>query len=142
MAEEFRAELTIQSSIDQLEKIRGFVSQAAEAFGFEECEGYKIVMAVDEACSNIIRHGYGKNSNEKLHIVIQTTDNRFIVTVNDRGKSYDLRTHSLPDMEAYLAAKKSGGLGIKLIRSLVDEIQYEQSNGENKLVLTKRLPSR
>jgi len=48
----------------------------------------------------------------------------------------------LPDMEAYLAAKKSGGLGIKLIRSLVDEIQYEQSNGENKLVLTKRLPSR
>jgi len=142
MAEEFRAELTIQSSIDQLEKIRGFVSQAAEAFGFEECEGYKIVMAVDEACSNIIRHGYGKNSNEKLHIVIQTTDNRFIVTVNDRGKCYDLRTHPLPDMEAYLTAKKSGGLGIKLIRSLVDEIQYEQSNGENKLVPTKRLPSR
>ncbi len=142
MAEEFKAELTIQSSIDQLEKIRGFVSQAAASFGFEEREGYKIVLAVDEACSNIIRHGYGKNADEKLHIVIQTADNRFIVTVNDSGKSYDIRTHPLPDMEAYLAAKKSGGLGIKLIRSLVDEIEYEQSNGENKLVLTKRLPSR
>jgi serine/threonine-protein kinase RsbW len=142
MAEEFKAELTIQSSIEQLEQIRGFISKAAEAFGFEERESYKIVLAVDEACSNIIRHGYGKNADEKLHIVIQTVDNRFTVTVNDNGKSYDIRTHPMPDMEAYFAAKKSGGLGIKLIRSLVDEIEYEQSNGENKLVLTKRLPAR
>ncbi|MGQ9805470.1 MAG: ATP-binding protein [Chlorobiales bacterium] len=142
MAEEFKVELTIQSSVDQLEKIRNFISKAAQAFGFEESESYKIVLAVDEACSNIIRHGYGKNADEKLHIVIQTADNRFTVTVNDNGKSYDIRTHPLPDMEAYLAAKKSGGLGIKLIRSLVDEIEYEQSNGENKLVLTKRLPAR
>ncbi len=142
MAEEIKAELTIQSSIEQLEQIRGFVWRAAHAFGFEEREGYKIVLAVDEACSNIIRHGYGKNSEEKLHIMIQTSDNRFTVTVNDHGKSYDIRTHPLPDMEAYFAAKNSGGLGIKLIRSLVDEIEYEQSNGENKLVLVKRLPSR
>ncbi len=142
MAEEFKAELTIQSSMEYLEQIRGFVSKAAETFGFEELEGYKIVLAVDEACSNIIRHGYGKSSDEKLHIVIQASDNRFTVTVNDSGKTYDIRTHPLPDMEAYLAAKKSGGLGIKLIRSLVDEIEYEQSNGENKLVLTKRLPAR
>ncbi len=142
MAEEFKAELTIQSSIEHLEKIRGFVSQAAEAFGFEECEGYKIVLAVDEACSNIIRHGYDQNPNGQLHIVIQTSDNRFTVTLNDHGKSYDILTHPLPDMEAYLAAKKSGGLGIKLIRSLVDEIEYKQSNGENQLVLTKRLPAR
>ncbi len=142
MAEEFKAELTIQSSIDQLEKVRDFVSEAAQAFGFEECEGYKIVMAVDEACSNIIRHGYNKKPDQKLHIVIQTDGNRFTVIVNDSGKSYDICNHPLPDMETYLAAKRSGGLGIKLIRSLVDEIQYEHSNGENKLVLTKRLPSR
>jgi serine/threonine-protein kinase RsbW len=142
MAEEFKTELTIQSSMEQLESIRNFVSKAAQTFGFEEHEGYKIVLAVDEACSNIIRHGYGKNSDEKLHIVIQTTDNRFTVTVNDNGKTYDIRTHPLPDMKAYLAAKKSGGLGIKLIHLLVDEIEYEQSNGENKLVLTKRLPNR
>lgn len=142
MAGEFRTELTIQGSIEQLERIRGFVSKAAEAFGFEEREGYKIVLAVDEACSNIIRHGLEKNSDEKLHIIIQTSDNRFTVTVNDNGKKYDIRTHPLPDMETYFAAKQSGGLGIKLIRSLVDEIEYEHSNGENKLVLTKRLPAR
>lgn len=142
MAEEFKAELTIQSSVEQLEKIRNFISQAAQAFGFEENEGYKIVLAVDEACSNIIRHGYGRKTDEQLHIVIQASDNRFTVTVNDSGKGYDIRTHPLPDMEAYLAAKKSGGLGIKLIRSCVDEIEYQRSNGENKLVLTKRLPAR
>ncbi|MFN3345114.1 MAG: ATP-binding protein [Chloroherpetonaceae bacterium] len=142
MAEEFKAELTVQSSMEQLEKIRGFVSKAAEMFGFKEDDGYKIVLAVDEACSNIIRHGYGKNSDEKLHIVIQTADNRFTVTVNDNGKSYDIRTHPLPDMETYLASKKKGGLGIKLIRALVDEIEYEHRNGENKLVLVKRLPAR
>lgn len=140
MAEEFKAELTIQSRLDELEKIRRFVSKAARAVGFAECDGYKIVLAVDEACSNIIRHGYGQNTNEKLHIVIQSSGNQFTVTVNDNGKSYDPRKHPVPDTNAYLAARKSGGLGIKLMHLLVDEIKYEQSDGANKLVLIKRLP--
>lgn len=142
MAEAFKAELTVQSNVEELEKIREFVSKAAQRFGFAESEGYKIVLAVDEACSNIIRHGYDKNPDAKLRVVIETIDDSFVVTLNDSGKSYDIRLHQLPDMPAYFAARRSGGLGIKLIRSLVDDIEYERADGENKLVLIKRLPPR
>ncbi len=142
MVEEFKAELTIQSRSEHLKTIRDFISQAAKMFGFEECDVYKIQLAVDEVCTNIIEHGYNQNPSGQLYIVIQALDNRFIVTVTDKGKSYDIRAHRLPDMEEYLMSRRGGGLGIKLIRSFVDEIEYEQSNGENKLVLKKRLPAR
>ncbi|MCS6988565.1 MAG: ATP-binding protein [Chloroherpetonaceae bacterium] len=141
MAEAFKAELTVRSDVEELEKVRDFVSQAAKRFGFEERDGYNIVLAVDEACSNIIRHGYDQNANAKLRIAIETIGDSFVVTLNDSGKTYDLRLHQLPDMPAHLAARKRGGLGIMLIRSLVDDVEYERIDGENKLVLIKRRPA-
>jgi serine/threonine-protein kinase RsbW len=139
MAESFKEEITVQSNVEELGAIRSFIAEAANRFGFEEREGYKIVLAVDEACSNIIRHGYNKENGKQLHITIEANAQRFTVIVNDNGRSYDIRNHQLPDMEKYFSERKSGGLGIKLIRSLIDEIEYEQIDGENKLVLTKRL---
>jgi serine/threonine-protein kinase RsbW len=139
MADYQRREIVIGSSTTELEVVRTFVGDAAEHFGFREKETYQIILAVDEACSNVIRHGYNKEDAHEIRIAVEGKDKRFTITVSDTGESYDIRAHNLPNMNQYLAEHRSGGLGIKLIRTLVDDIQYEQTDTVNRLVLTKNL---
>ena len=142
--EELLDSLTVHSRLEELQAIRAFIARAAERFGFSDIDCNKIQLAVDEACSNIIRHAYAQDSKEDLKIsIIKTTlgsDRRFTVLIDDNGKSYDILSHKVPDMKDYIEREhKKGGLGIKIIRMVMDEIHYQTDAGSNRLILTKIL---
>lgn len=134
--------LTVPSDRSQLERIRKFVCEAAREFGFSETEINKIELAVDEACSNVIRHAYGDDASRSFDVLVETNREEFSVVIEDTGKSYDILTHKLPEMPVYLREHRPGGLGIKLIRTLMDNVDYEPLHGRNRLTLTKRLHPR
>ncbi|MFN3385781.1 MAG: ATP-binding protein [Candidatus Thermochlorobacter sp.] len=140
MLDKTRATLTIHSQTDELERVRQFVRDAALRFGFSRNDAEKIVTATDEACANVILHGYNSDPSRHINIGIETNGKSFAVTIDDDGKSYDLRKHVAPDMKVYLAERRRGGLGIKLIHMLVDDIEYVVRGSHNRLTLTKRLP--
>ncbi|MCS7012610.1 MAG: ATP-binding protein [Chloroherpetonaceae bacterium] len=133
--------LTILSRTDELGRVRAFVREAALQFGFSAADAEKIVLATDEACANVIRHGYNGEPFHFINISIETNGRAFAVVIDDDGKSYDLRTHIIPDTQQYFKERQRGGLGIKLIRLLVDEIDYIADGSHNRLRLTKRLPN-
>jgi len=141
MSDKIRATLTIQSRTVELERARQFVREAAINFGFPPSEAEKIVLATDEACANVICHGYNSDPTHTINIAIETNGKSFAVMIDDEGKSYDLRTHITPDMKKYFEERHRGGLGIKLIRLLVDEIEYAAHGSHNRLTLTKHLPN-
>jgi serine/threonine-protein kinase RsbW len=133
--------LKIQSQTENLSLVRDFVSTIARDFGFDEESVNKIALAVDEACTNIIKHSYEFASNKDIEIDITTRQGQLEIVITDRGKSFDPTMIKIPDMKEYLSKYKRGGLGMYLMRSLMDKVEYKITHGKkNEVRLVKSLP--
>ncbi|MCX6143223.1 MAG: ATP-binding protein [Ignavibacteriales bacterium] len=131
---------TIESRTDNLLEVREFVLRAARVFGFSEEEASKIVLAVDEACTNVIKHAYQFAPDREIEIVIQPVKDRMQITVIDDGKSFNPSIAKLPDLKQHLSHYRRGGLGIYLMRTLMDKVEYKYAPGKkNEVRLTKYL---
>ena len=133
--------LHIQSQTEKLNLVRDFVSAAAQKFGFDEETIGKIILAVDEACTNIIKHSYGYGPHHDIDIEIGQDGKKFEIIITHRGKSFDPGAVRTPDMKEYLSHFRRGGLGIHLMRSLMDVVEYTTLPDQSNVVrLVKYLP--
>jgi len=122
-----------------LDEIREFVGGIARAGGFGDRDVYNIQLAADEAASNIIEHAYEGVSNGVLEISCGVKGNVITIILVDHGESFDPSEIPMPDLKADLSERKIGGLGIFLMRKLMDEVHYEiKPNKNNVLTMTKR----
>jgi serine/threonine-protein kinase RsbW len=131
-------QLKIPSQTDNLELIRNFVSGVAKKVGFDANDTNKIELAIDEACSNVIKHAYKHDEHQDIDIAIKIDYQKIAIIVTDRGDSFRMKDVELPDMKNYLAELRVGGLGIYLMKTLMDEVDYKtDSNGQNKVQMVK-----
>lgn len=127
------------AKFEYLDEIREFVGDIARAGGFSDKDVYNIQLATDEAASNIIEHAYEKISDGILELSCGMQDDAIKITLIDRGESFDPSEVPLPDLKADLSDRKIGGLGIFLMRKLMDEVHYEpKSDKSNVLTMIKR----
>ena len=127
------------AKFEYLDEIREFVGDIARAGGFGHKDVYNIQLAADEAASNIIEHAYEGVSNGVLELSCEVRSEILTIIMVDHGESFDPSVIPLPDLKADLSDRKIGGLGIFLMRKLMDEVQYEtKSNRSNVLTMTKR----
>jgi serine/threonine-protein kinase RsbW len=129
--------LSVPGRTDQLERIRAFVSDAARRTGFTEEDVNKIELAVDEACSNVIEHAYGREVDGDIEVAVRADRGKITVTVSDTGRSFKFDGVQAPDMKRYLAELRVGGLGIYLMRMLMDDVTYRSRAGRNELRMVK-----
>ncbi len=133
-------QLKIPSQSDNLVIIRDVVSKVAYKAGFNKDDVSKIELAVDEACANVIKHAYTKNSNNSIEVIIQTDKQKFVVTVSDKGKGFNPKDIKFPDMKDYLTEMRVGGLGIYLIETLMDKVDFNIKPGvRNQVKMVKYL---
>ena len=133
--------LVIQSRTENLRRVREFISEAARGAGFDEESVQKIALAVDEACTNIIKHSYQFAPEGEIEILIHTRDGSFEVMITDHGKSFDPDAVQVPDMKEYIRKYRRGGLGMYLMRSLMDVVEYSTSpDAKNTVRLVKFMP--
>ncbi|NUO79526.1 ATP-binding protein [candidate division KSB1 bacterium] len=126
--------LRIPSQTENLEIIREFVTGIARKVGFPEDDASKIEIAVDEACTNVIEHAYNKDERKLIDIVIQIDPQKFTITITDQGKGFDPDKVKTPDMKKYLEEMRVGGLGIFLMQTLMDEIDFDVVGGRKNQV--------
>ncbi len=105
--------------------VRALVGEISSKIGFEDEQTDKLVLAVDEACTNVIRHAY-KNSNDKRIVITFTLSmDYFEIMIRDFGGGADPSTFQGRDLEEV----RPGGLGIHFIKSAVDKIEYDTPPG-------------
>jgi CheY-like chemotaxis protein len=126
----------------RLEEIPAFLAflraRLAEA-GAGEAVWQALRLAVDEACSNVIAHGY-RGAVGTIRLAVAVGDGRAIVTVTDAAPPFDPALVPPPDLDAPWPERRVGGLGWHLLRSVVDEVRYQPAGeGGNVLTLVKRL---
>jgi serine/threonine-protein kinase RsbW len=132
--------LRIPSQKDNLEMIRKFVAGVAKKVGFECDDVNKIELAMDEACTNVIEHAYQNDENQNIDVAIKIDYQKFTIVVTDKGKSFKPNDIELPDMESYLAELRVGGLGIYLMKKLMDEVEFRSNEkGKNEVRMVKYL---
>ena len=131
--------LTFDADFQYLDDIRDFVGEAAHQVGFSEKEIYSIQLAADEASTNIIEHAYAGVENGRIEIDCNITGDDLKIVMRDRGKSFDPSSVPEPNVNADLSKRKIGGLGMYLMRQLMDEVHYETSSEMgNTLTMIKR----
>lgn len=130
--------MRISASTDELEKIRSFVAAHASEFGFGETDVNDIVLAVDEACTNIIKYAYEWNPEKHISVSVAFRSNEMLVSIIDEGKPFDAGSYQTPTPEEQLKNKKRSGYGILLIRKLMDNVEYRKRQSSNEIRMTKK----
>jgi len=133
-------ELTVKSTTNNLAIIREFVENIARESGFSKEIVSKISLAVDEACTNVIKHAYKFSPDREIKILTQFNDSKLTIRITDSGDKFDPNLIPEPNLKEYHKQKKVGGLGMFLMKKLMDEVQYHTLSGnQNQVVLVKYL---
>ena len=130
-------ELTIPSDPKYMRLVRGLVAAAGEVVGFEKRDVNSLCLAVDEACTNIIKHAYDGNHTQRIEVHLAMHPDRLDVRLRDYGRKTDpakIKPRELHDV-------RPGGLGVHFIREIMDDVVYDVSaDVGTELRMTKSLP--
>jgi len=121
---------------DNLEELFVFVEQALASLNAPASDRGKMMMALDEALTNVVLYAYPEDQRGTVGIHLSRDDNTITAEVVDHGKPFDPTAHPAPDITLPIEQRPIGGLGIHLMRNLVTSLRYYRKNGENHLVLT------
>jgi serine/threonine-protein kinase RsbW len=126
------------AALEDLATIRGFVRQAAGSLLVDEEVVPDLVIATDEAATNIIRHGY-RGRGGPIEVEVERVGDSVVIRLRDEAPVFDPTTRAAPDLLVPLEQRPTGGLGIHLARSSVDRMVHRRSGAGNELTLVKRL---
>lgn len=127
-------------SIENLKGVRDFIRGALKEHHVSELQISEIVLALDEMCSNLMIHAHQCNPDDlfELHIDVEK-DRPVVFEIIDDGTSFDINQFSEPELGNLVHEKRKGGLGIRLVKSIMDKIEYQHSSGKNVCRLIKKV---
>jgi serine/threonine-protein kinase RsbW len=132
--------LKVPSATENLAIIREFVANVGSQAGLADDDVAKLELAVDEACANVIEHAHGHDSNKEVTVRATFDAATLRIEVVDEGEGFDPTAVPAVPVEQMVHDRRTGGLGLRVMRSLMDEVSYEIVPGErNRLRLLKRI---
>ena len=135
-------EIELPATLENLAKVFEFLNEAFESLDVSVSTKGQIKMCVEEIYVNITRYAYNPEVGPaKLCFTVddEISPAKMIITLSDRGKPYDPLKHDDPDFELDLEDAPIGGLGIYLVKSTMDKVEYELKDGQNILTMEKSL---
>jgi len=134
----FQKQLLVKSRTENLTTVRDFIFLHASAVGFPADIIDNIILAVDEACTNIIKHAYNHSPEGEILIKLNYNGSNLAVEITDYGFSFEPDKVPDPDLQKYYRQHKVGGLGMYLMKTLMDEVKYVSVPGKyNQVLLIK-----
>ncbi|MCX6153963.1 MAG: ATP-binding protein [Candidatus Kapabacteria bacterium] len=119
------------SEYSELAKIRDFISENALGHGIGEEIVSKVALAVDEACANLIRHAYKLDKSHEICISLQINPDNLEIDILDDGQPFNPLEVPTQNMKDYFDRYQKGGLGIHIIKKIMDEIVYIPSDTDH-----------
>jgi serine/threonine-protein kinase RsbW len=126
--------ITLPAQLENLPKMITAVVDCAKARGFPTGKTSEIELAAEEALVNICSYAYPEQAGE-FEVIAEVNGNDFIIKIIDSGIPFDITALSDPDVTADADNRKLGGLGVFLMKRMVDELRYRRENGRNILEL-------
>ena len=137
MSQKFR--ITRAAELETLGIFRDFIASVCARAGLDDATCYDLKIAMDEACANVIQHGYADLNPGSLILDLEVDARQVVMTITDFGHPFEPREHDAPDIQAALAGEPTSGFGLVIIYNTMDQVDYRVTEEGNQLILTKRL---
>jgi sigma-B regulation protein RsbU (phosphoserine phosphatase) len=131
--------IALEANLPNLPRMREFVVEACEQLGVNENVCFSVKLAVDEACTNLLQHGYKNTDPSDIHLCIEHLGHKLKIQIEDTGYPFHPDLAAPPDLELSLEDREPGGLGVYFMKEMVDEISYESKDGVNRLTIGMNL---
>jgi len=132
-----RYQLTRAAELESLSIFRQFITDCCSKHNISNESVFELKLAVDEACTNIIEHGYKGMDPGSIILSFRIESDRILVQITDFGHIFEPAEAPRPDVAAALEDRELGGLGLFLIYQTMDNIDYQSSEDGNTLTFTK-----
>ena len=129
----------LRSDLAELDTLSKHVHKFGSSIGLSKKFLFEINLALDELFTNIISYGYQDDQDHLIEITITPLNNTLELCIEDDGVPFNLIDVADPDLPCDIESCKIGGLGIHLIKNLMDEVCYKRTEGKNQLTLKKEL---
>ena len=134
-------QLTLKNDLSLVKELNSFVKSVNQEMGLDKSLGMKLMLAVEEAVVNVMDYAYPNGMEGEVRIDVKVTPDRMNYTITDRGMAFEPTEVSKVDTSLSVEDRPIGGLGIFLVRNLMDSINYERNDGKNILTLMKNINS-
>jgi serine/threonine-protein kinase RsbW len=131
--------LKVSCSIENLKDIRSFVNKRLQELSVNEIEINMMMLAVDEICANIIIHSNNSDKNQYLEIKIIDENHGIAFEIFDKGQSFDINGYQAPAIDDLVQSKRKGGLGLMLVKRIMDKIEFKKEKGYTVCHLFKKV---
>ena len=115
----------VPCAIENLKSIRNFVNNLT-CTGLSISELKLVVLAIDEVCANLFIHSHSCNSEDRIELKIVNRHDGIGVEIVDFAKGFDIGSYKEPELENVIVNRQSGGMGLILVKRIMDEVSYEQ----------------
>ena len=129
--------LTLHNEIGQISLLPAFVEEVVGASKLDPAQTDSLNLALEEAVTNVILYAYPEGTDGLVQIDAAVSENGVTFTMTDKGKAFDPTARKEVDINAGVEERPIGGLGIHLVRQIMDRVRYERIGDKNVLYLTK-----
>ena len=134
----YKYKYKVGCSIENLKGVRDFIRGSLKNHAIPEIQVSEIVLALDEMCSNLMIHAHHCNSEDLFELIIHVeSDQPLVFEIIDDGTVFDINEFSTPAIDNIIHEKRKGGLGIRLVKSIMDKVEYQKTKEHNICRLVK-----
>ena len=137
----YQRSITLTNDVQQVPQLAEFMDHVCEAMGFDELTTMQMNLVIEEAVVTVMSYAYPEGTTGSVNVEVQANDARLKFVISDSGKHFDPTTVAAADTTLSAEDRSIGGLGIFLVRQLMDSVNYERIGGFNVLTLRKKLSS-
>lgn len=135
-------ELKLYCDTSRLSDLRIFLNEILQDTSLSDIEQHQVTLAVDEVCANLIIHSHGCNAEEFIQIGVEKDAGLLKIEIRDSGEGFNITEYKAPEIHQVKNTKRKGGLGIILVKKIMDKIEFESSGKQNTCRLFKNLKSK
>ncbi|MCE5321320.1 MAG: ATP-binding protein [Bacteroidales bacterium] len=131
--------LLVNNKIDELTRVARFLEELGEKWNLPDPLVFNLNLVMEEALANTILYGFSDDRNHTIEIQCSKSKSLISITIKDDGIEYDPTQKKDPDMSLPAGERPIGGLGIFLIKKIMDSVHYKRIDNINNLILTKNI---
>ena len=131
--------IILANDISEISRLYEFIEELGNDFSLSPDIVFNLNLVLEEAVVNIINYAYPKEKHESIYLSAQLHEGSIVFVLTDTGMQFDPTKAPEADITLSLEDRPIGGLGIFLIRQIMNEVSYERIDGKNVLTLSKKL---
>jgi serine/threonine-protein kinase RsbW len=128
--------LDLANHLSEIRRLVEELDHFGHTVGLTPDTSFKLTLALDEVVSNVIRHAFEPGAEGRVRVQVNYGNGVVTAVVTDPGPEYDLRKTPPPRMDVPISERRPGGLGVYLVKVLMDSLDYRREDGHNVVTMT------